>query len=575
MGFTLVPAGAPSADAVTAGLPAGAFTVVPPSADDPTAGMSPLQLGMAGFGRVFPQAWLGLKERALQAAGLLPGVDTSKSVAALENETAAAQRQDAPLMAQPWAQLGAFAGNMALGLPLMIGGPQTFLGRLLASSGAGAAQGALQPTTAQDSTLGNIARGAAIGVGAQGALETAALPLRAVAGAAPASADVGAAQAFAAKYGGTLTRGQIGGNAYTQRIEKMLASLPGSAPYYANAGAANLGAATRAINDITGGDAGRLIQIAPQGAPFVADQAAFDAANALPRQFEQLPVGEQPTAALRSTRELFGPQDTAPNPELANVPAPLAKALVAQGKVAPTVPVGKAPTLAPGTEIPMTGPYGDFNNYQALRSLYGGLANRAVGNQDAAAYYGLQGILDDTAARSLAAAGVDPAAIASARNAYAVQKIVQPARVVDNAGNVSYDPSKIASVVQQVDRQSPGKLDALGDAGQALRQIAAFGRTARMPNSSGTAEGIAANRVATGAILADILRDPGGALGNALSMFGTLYGAPRIINAAMQGTRNGIPFARTLAGAMVGPTASYLGRTIPLSLLASQPILPP
>src|SRR5574337_1272305 len=79
MGFTIVPpAGASmAADATGApSMPAGAFTIVPPAVDDPTSGMSVPSLIGAGFDSTFPAAWLGLKETALKATGLLPGVDT-------------------------------------------------------------------------------------------------------------------------------------------------------------------------------------------------------------------------------------------------------------------------------------------------------------------------------------------------------------------------------------------------------------------------------------------------------------------------------------------------------------------
>lgn len=574
MGFTIVPpAGASmAADATGApSMPSGAFTIVPPAVDDPTNGMSVPSLIGAGFDSTFPAAWLGLKETALKAAGLLPGVDTSQSVAALEKEAAAQRAQDAPLLNNVWGSLGRFGGTLAAGAPLMLGAPETFIARLLASIGGGAAQGAVEPTTAGESTLGNIARGAGLGAVSQGALEGAAIPFRAVGGVTPGSADAQAAQAVANQYGGVLTRGQIGGNAWTQRIERMLASLPGSAPYYAKAAQANVGAATRAVNDITGGDAGKLIQLAPQGATFTADQAAQDAATALPRQFSTLPAAEQPSGALASARSLFGPAPQVPNPDLANLPGPLARKMIEQGHAPATVPAGASPTLAPGSTIPMTGPYGDFNNYQALRSTYGQLAQHASSNQDAAAYWGIQGILDDNAARSLEAAGVNPQDLVGARQAYAVQKIVQPARVVDANGNLTYDPVKLANVVAQVDRTSPGKIDGLGDAGTALRQVAAFGRTSRVAASSGTAEGISANKIATGALLADILRDPGEAFGNGIATLGALYGAPRIVNFAMQGTRNGIPLARIAAGALTGPTASYLARTVPLASIESSP----
>jgi hypothetical protein len=147
--------------------------------------------------------------------------------------------------------------------------------------------------------------------------------------------------------------------------------------------------------------------------------------------------------------------------------------------------------------------------------------------------------------RSLAAQGTDPTILTAARQAYAAEKIAQPARIVDPVtGDVAYDPAKLAQRVVATDRAQPGMIDRLGDAGKALRQLANFAQTAQPLKSSGTAEGHIAGGLATGALLGDALS--GGGLHHLGAALAGLYVTPRIVNAALEGSRNGIPLLRNM-----------------------------
>jgi len=81
--------------------------------------------------------------------------------------------------------------------------------------------------------------------------------------------------------------------------------------------------------------------------------------------------------------------------------------------------IGKTPPkLAVGDTMPMVGPYGDFNNYQGLRSLYGYRA-QSGDPADKAAYNLIQDTFDNAAQRSLAAQGADPNTMKAVQQAYA------------------------------------------------------------------------------------------------------------------------------------------------------------
>lgn len=166
---------------------------------DPTAGMSGMELGMAGFGKAFGDLGLAVK----QALGM---ADTSN--------VDEVQRRDAPLMAKPEAAAGYVAGSVAKAVPvLMAPGGQSVLG----ASIYGGALGALEPIGSGDTRLKSAARSALLTGAATGATSGASWLLNPSAGAPQA--------AMAAAGNNAMTPGQSLGGPW-KRVEDALTSLP-------------------------------------------------------------------------------------------------------------------------------------------------------------------------------------------------------------------------------------------------------------------------------------------------------------------------------------------------------------
>jgi hypothetical protein len=505
------------------------------------------------FGTGLYKAGRDTAQAAGQVLQMIPGVPSLVT----EEDVRRARAQDAPAMETAAGKTGNILGNLGIALApagyVMKG--VTGLNRLFRAAVAGGAQGALVPTTEDESRPFNMGMGAAFGAGGQGLGELLAIAAR---GAKAVTPDVAAALGFAERNGGTLTRGQISGSPFTQRVERLLASAPGSGKFFTKANQANDKAATEAVVRITGGDAGDLIQRAGQGKDFVIDQPMVDAMRSVKDRVASVADVDAPNSALKAIQQYVG-RDGVPNPALANLgPAARAQA-IAQGVPAT---VGGAPgKFSVGDVLDMVGPRGDFNNYQALRSLYGQRAFKAADAADASAYEGMRDAFDEAAERSLAKQGADPDVLEQLRNAYSVEKIVQKARKVDAAGNVSYDPQIIAREVANVEKKQPGRLDRMGSVGKELRDMAAFGRVTTPAKTSGTAEGNVVAPIATGAVIGDILTNGGF---NTLSTLAKMYGGPFIINSLMQGTRGGVPLLRSLPIKELGAVGSQ--SMIPLTL---------
>jgi hypothetical protein len=118
----------------------------------PTDGMSGTEKFLAGMGKGFVDLGRG--------AGQMLGLKSQKDI----DE---ARRLDAPLMDTGAGVAGNLTGQMAALLPaLAIPGANTVAG----AAAMGGLSGAMQPTAADESRLGNVAMGAAVGGGAQAAL---------------------------------------------------------------------------------------------------------------------------------------------------------------------------------------------------------------------------------------------------------------------------------------------------------------------------------------------------------------------------------------------------------------------
>lgn len=168
------------------------------SPTDPTIGMSGTEKFLAGAG-------MGMTNMA-RGAGQMLGVVS-------EEDVAQARERDAPLAQSGAGMAGNIAGNVAVGLPAMlIPGANTYTGAAL----TGAALGALQPTTEDESRAANAAIGAAGGVAG-----------RAVTGAASRMLNPQTSEAVRnlLDEGITPTPGQVVGG-YPRRLEEAAKSIP-------------------------------------------------------------------------------------------------------------------------------------------------------------------------------------------------------------------------------------------------------------------------------------------------------------------------------------------------------------
>jgi hypothetical protein len=128
---------------------------------NPTNGMSTAELVAAGIGKGMTDLARGAKERFQQAFGS-PTMSSLVSGEKPEDAIAESRRLDAPLMATTAGKTGNIVGKVAASLPtVLIPGANTLAGAAL----IGGAQGALEPTTADESVLKNIAVGGAGGAG--------------------------------------------------------------------------------------------------------------------------------------------------------------------------------------------------------------------------------------------------------------------------------------------------------------------------------------------------------------------------------------------------------------------------
>lgn len=534
-------------------VPAQGITVVdpgggaaPPTSYDPTQGMTGLDKFLAGAGKSFSDLGLGAKQviAALGAHGLFSGdqsgdgstspVDWKSLVSSLATEADTSKSRDAPLMNTGAGTAGDITGQVVQSAVMPVGGAATGLGRMGLSALAGGVQAGMQPVGTNGSRLADAAMGAGMGAAGQGVANMVGAAIR------PAVAGDPARQAavdWANANGATMSLGDITGAPFTQRIEKVLSNLPGSRGFYKDATQSKNDAILNAVNGITSGDAGNLIQQAGAGHTFTVDQPLINDLQSIAGNFAGLADADAPNSALKTIAQYVGTQT--PNPALVGFKPAVKAQAIAKG--VPEFVNGGNAKYAVGDTMPMVGPYGDFNNYQALRSLYGQRAFGQGDPADKAAYSAIQDALDSAAQRSMPPDAGD--AMQSARQAYAVQKTVQPSTVTDVNGDVTgYNAARLAGLVSQKEAKQPGMLDNLGTAGSSLRDIANFAKTIQPANSSGTAENTLASKMATLEILQDLF-DSGGMGKAAKAAFG-LMGAPMMINAGMQSTRNGIPLLR-------------------------------
>jgi hypothetical protein len=513
MGYTLQP----PTEAPPSSPSSGRYSLTaPPAVSDPTEGMSFLENLRLGTGKSFNDLGLGAQQLAAMV-----GLGDPAAVQAKIDEQ---RRLDAPLMNTGGGMAGNVIGNILTGA-LVPGGQATVLGRVLAATAGGAAQGALQPTSGDESRVANTALGAganALGAGIAAGVGRALRPSQA------ATPEIAAAQRFAQSQGSGLSFGQLTGNDLVKRLEFWLAKFPGGRGWYESLGEAQRGAVDKAIGsmstvtekNIGGGatirSAGEQLNKLQQGRDFFSDPDFVSALRSLPDQFKNLAGGMKPKGALAAAAEYAG-REGVPNPALTALGATAREQAIAQG--VPETVGGAAAKLPPGSSIPM-------DEYQTIRSQLGRLSRGAAeGSPDAVGYKALRKAFDEAADRSLMAQGVEAGSLAEARNAYQVQTLLRGAEVQGADGSVTYSPVKAANIIDRAIRDGDIK-NLPKETQMRLRDLMAFGRSVKPVSTSGTAENLLAMKPSGLGLISGGLSPLVWAANRALQSFGEGVDAP-------------------------------------------------
>jgi hypothetical protein len=279
----------------------------------------------------------------------------------------------------------------------------------------------------------------------------------------------------------------------------------------------------------------------------------------MPSQFNLLAGGLKPKGAIATGAEYAGGSAAAP-PLVGGRPASpqMLAALRAQGVEIP----GEQSLLPLGATMPMVGPKGDFNNYQAIRSQLGKLSfGAAEASPESAGYSAMKDAFDAAAERSMAAQGVDPKLMDTIRASYKTDKLLRPAGTIGAEGDVTYSAAKVATAINKAAQKN----NLTGLHADDLLQVANFARSIRPTNTSQTTEHGLAAKLATLGLLGEMAGEratghddlvPGW-----MKIGAGLVAAPWAVNKLVQGTRGGVPWARDLPP-QVGTSLSQLLRGI-------------
>jgi hypothetical protein len=504
---------------------------------DPTNGMSKAELVAAGAGKAVMDK--------VRGAGQMLGVNSQQDITDAKN-------LDAPLMNTKEGKAGNSIGELATAALIPYKNLETPIA-------AGGLLGAMTPTNPGDSRLKNTATGIVGGAAGYGVGKGLGY---AVAGKStpPMSTmdDVNRATAvdFLGKNDIPTSYSETMGKPWSKNLERMLQNLPGSAGFYHQLRGDQQHGINNVVQNMTGGDVGSQYNTFGQGKNIKLDNVFFkDLAN-IPQNFGGVAQIDLPTSALKAAENYVGSK--VPNPAIAGM-APNARAsAIAQG--VPEYIVTKKPVFNEGQTIPFSGPLGDFNNFSALRSLYGKRAYEAGDPVDQAAYSKMRDAFDSMAARQYP----DEAGnLADLKSKYFVEKSLAPAL----SENGDYSLPKIAGIVQRKDTESKSILDNLtGGRGDTLRNLAQAEPFVKPARSSGTAENILWQKIATGGMLggggaAGLLASGGdpmsglaGAAGGAATLGGAMYAFPWLLNKLLQSRIAGNPaLEKAITQALTAP----------------------
>ena len=512
----------------------------------PTAGMSGLDKYRAGWGKNVADLYHGAKQ-ILSGVGDIPmqlltnRPYESPRTLELKKQKDEQDRLDAPLLKTGAGFAGNLSGGIANTVPAMfIPGASTYTGAGL----IGAGTGALNPVGERDNRAVNAGISGALSVAGQGVSNY----LRGAAVGKKLKLDTpeDAAQAQVVQWAQQndipMTYGQMTSNpgapnaTFGQRVEKMLSGLPGASGFYAKTQQAQQKGLNKKVAELVGGKTDEMFETWGKGKTLQVDDAFINEIATIKDKFAKLGRSEDPLSAFKDVDSYL------------------------------------AGRLKVGEALPAVGPKDNFNNYQALRSLYGNRAYKATDPVDKAAYRSLRDAFDNLAERNYPNSGIQ-----DIRGSYQIEALMNKAKdpVTEN-----YAWGKAGRAIKDLKGKDKAALEKLGARGAELENIAQAQPYMNWANTSGTAENYAAQQLATAGLLGGggalgtwlATGDPRSALYTGAGLLGGTYVAPMLVNAALQSGRGRLmgSGAANVLGRMPNIASATLNR-IPPGLLSQLP----
>ena len=458
------------------------------------------------------------------------------------------EKLDAPLLQTSEGSAGRLTGTFGQAALMPVRGP-------LSAIGGGAVMGAEQPATSGQERLENVLVGAGAGLVGAGAGKVAALPFTQGKARMRNLDDFNRAKsiAFLQEQGVPVSYAEKVGTKGAKNLERMLHNLPGSAGWYDDLRSGQQIGINNIILGMTGGNVGKQFQEFGKGKVVTLDDQFFSDLANIKSQFGALADIDMPNSALKAVGAYTGKE--APNPVLEGFSESAKQQLVKKG--IPETIATKEALFKKGQVLPFSGELGDFNNAYALRSLYANRAWNSSDPADQAAYKAMTNAFDALFERQFPN---EAAKLKAMQGSYLIDQMLRKSK--DELGD--YSLPKVASAVRNKDADTEAILNKLGPRGETLRDLSRSAEFIAPSKSSGTAENILWQRIATlgllsggagGGYMAGGL--PGAAAG-AASLYGGLYAAPWMVNKAVQSRLKGNP-----------SVAGFFGRIVPKPFLGT------
>lgn len=191
------------------------------------SGMSNTEKFLAGFDKAVSDFGLGLKQRGMEAANFIPGVDLDAVLEKTRAQVERSRERDAALLEDNFGFTGNLVGDIVSKAPAMSTGPG-----FVRAGAVGALEGLTRPTSSAADTALNTATGGVFGVVGEGAGRLFGRAFRPVADS--NSTATREAVEFLQKEGIDMDVGQRTGSAATRRISSVLGDNPITATQQAN-----------------------------------------------------------------------------------------------------------------------------------------------------------------------------------------------------------------------------------------------------------------------------------------------------------------------------------------------------